>query len=243
MSEPELLEVASFSPSFGDLAIDRSILEKDLGYRSSRAPDPVRELIDEILPQAPSRVTIQCGFRILPPGSVTVQADVLSSDGVQFAIGPILARELKKSISLALFVSSVGPQMEQWASRLMNEGDVMKGYIVDAVASELVERSSEWLENRIEEHVKARGWSITNRYSPGYCDWPVDDQHKLFSLLPERFCGISLTPSALMIPVKSLSGVIGLGPDVQRGAYQCSICDLKDCYRRRDDPELTTERQ
>jgi cobalamin-dependent methionine synthase I len=37
-------------------------------------------------------------------------------------------------------------------------------------------------------------------------------QHKLFlALLKNYTCGISLTESSLMLPVKSVSGIIGLG--------------------------------
>lgn len=241
MSEFDSLETVSFSPTFRDLAVGRAIVEKDLGYRSGSAPEPVGELIGELLPEVPSRLVIQSGFCILPAGAVSVADDSLSCNSVRFLTGPIIAKQLKKSTSLALFVATVGPQMERWASQLMAEGDMMKGFIVDTIASEVVEQASEWLEKKVAEHVKPRGWTITNRYSPGYCDWSVSEQHKLFSLLPERFCGVSLTPSALMVPIKSLSGIIGLGPDVERGAYQCSICDLKDCYRRRDEPALTTE--
>jgi hypothetical protein len=109
------------------------------------------------------------------------------------------------------------------------------------MGSEVVERTADWLEKRLIEQIVPLGWSSTNRYSPGYCDWHVAEQHSLFSLLPEGFCGITLTPSALMVPIKSISGIIGLGPDVQRGEYQCSICELKDCFRRSEDPEPATE--
>ena len=241
MSKSASLEAVTFLPSFRDLAVDRAVVEKDLGYKNGGAPDPVRELIDEVLPETPSRIAVQCGFRILPPGIVSVADDSFTCNGVLFTVGPILAKQLRKSTSLAFFLATIGPQMEQWSSKLMAEGDMMRGYMVYAVASEVVEQASEWLEKRIAEYVKPLGWSISNRYSPGYCDWPVSEQHKLFSLLPYRFCGITLTPSALMVPIKSLSGVIGLGPDVKRGAYQCSICDLKDCFRRRDEPALAEE--
>jgi hypothetical protein len=236
-------EIFSYSPSLGDLTVDRESVERGLGYRNGPTSGAVREVIDEILPEMPSRVTIQCGYRILPDRSISVANGSLSTDSIQFSVGPILARELKKSTSLALFVTTVGPRMEQWSRQLMESGDMMKGSLVDAVASEVVEQTSEWLENRIARHVESRGWSITNRYSPGYCDWSVAEQHKLFSLLPSGFCGISLTPSALMVPIKSLSGIIGLGREVERGAYQCSICDLQDCYRRRDESELPAERR
>jgi hypothetical protein len=78
---------------------------------------------------------------------------------------------------------------------------------------------------------------ITNRYSPGYCDWNVGEQHKLFSFFPDNYCGIRLTPSALMDPVKSVSGIIGIGENVKRNDYTCRVCDMKDCIYRRSREE------
>lgn len=238
-----VLDVATFTPSFRDMGVDRALVESDLGYRDGEAPDMIRELIDEILPLIPAHIALQCGYGILPAGSITLADDSVSFDELLFATGPIITSQLKRSTSLALFVSTAGPRLEQWSGKLMAEGDMMRGYIVDAIASEYVEQASVWLEKQIAGHVASSGWKMTNRYSPGYCDWPVSEQHKLFSLLPERFCGITLTESALMVPIKSLSGIIGLGPDVKRGAFQCNICDLKDCFRRREEPEPATERE
>jgi hypothetical protein len=238
-----VLDVATFTPSFRELSVNRALVESDLGYPAGEAPEMIKEIIDEILPLIPLRIALQCGYGILPAGSVEIASGTVSFNGLEFATGPIITSQLKRSTSLALFVATAGPRLEQWSGELMAGGDMMRGYIVDAIASEYVEQASVWLEKRIAGHVESRGWKITNRYSPGYCDWAVSEQHKLFSLLPEKFCGITLTESALMVPIKSMSGIIGLGPDVERGAFQCSICDLKDCFRRREEPEPAAERE
>ncbi|MFZ0283319.1 MAG: vitamin B12 dependent-methionine synthase activation domain-containing protein, partial [Bacteroidales bacterium] len=60
-----------------------------------------------------------------------------------------------------------------------------------------------------------------------------EEQHKLFQLIPKNYCGISLTPSALMDPMKSISGFIGIGADVRYNAYTCNLCDMKDCIYRK----------
>jgi hypothetical protein len=239
----ELPETKTFSPSFPELAIDRRIVARDLGYRKDPAPELVLQLIDEILLEVPLRLDIQCGFRILPLDMVSLTNEGVLCGDNRISTGPIISNQLKNSKTVALFLSTAGPLLERWSQELMADGDMMKGFLVDAIGSEVADRASEWLEKRIAEHVAPLGWAMTNRYSPGYCDWPVTDQQKLFSFLPPRFCGVSLTPSSLMIPIKSLSGIIGLGPEVQRGAYQCSICDLKDCFRRMDESELATEQQ
>jgi hypothetical protein len=74
--------------------------------------------------------------------------------------------------------------------------------------------------------------NITNRYSPGYCNWSVSEQKLLFSFLPDGFCGIKLNDSALMTPIKSISGIIGIGQNVKMNEYNCNHCGVKDCTYR-----------
>ena len=74
--------------------------------------------------------------------------------------------------------------------------------------------------------------SITNRYSPGYCVWHLKEQKSLFSLLPAEYCNITLTDSCLMQPIKSVSGLIGIGANGKQKTYLCSICELSHCLYR-----------
>lgn len=126
--------------------------------------------------------------------------------------------------------------MTDWSQDLMGRQDHLQAYFVDALGSELVEKAADWVEERVIAWGLNRGRGTTNRYSPGYCGWSVSEQHKLFSLLPPDFCGISLTESALMQPEKSVSGVIGIGGAVRKEAYGCKICAMEDCFRRHIEP-------
>lgn len=110
----------------------------------------------------------------------------------------------------------------------------MKGYIYDVVGSEIVEAAADLMQNDLQKAMISSGRKITNRYSPGYCGWDVAEQHKLFQLVPDNFCGIRLTESALMDPVKSVSGIIGIGENVKMNPYTCRLCDLKDCIYRKN---------
>jgi cobalamin-dependent methionine synthase I len=153
-----------------------------------------------------------------------------------FALKKIVTNHLRKSEKAVLFVCTIGSGMEAWAKELSNKGDITSSYLVDTVASITVEQAANVLHNYIRKHMLALGLKITNRYSPGYCDWLVEEQHLLFSFLPAQFCGITLTESALMIPIKSVSGIIGAGTAVKRVDYMCNMCGMKDCtyraYRR-----------
>jgi hypothetical protein len=36
-----------------------------------------------------------------------------------------------------------------------------------------------------------------------------------------------------MTPIKSISGVIGIGKEVRPGQYACQYCELETCYKRK----------
>lgn len=226
-----------------DLGVDRAIIERGMGYLPDRAPSIVSELIDDVLHDLPTRCAVRCGFVVLPAEDILLSRESLSCNGVMFRTGPVIAKPLSDCATITLFVATIGPYLERWSRQLMRAGDTLKGYIVDSAASDVVERAADWLEHRVQADMGEHGWRTSNRYSPGYCGWPVEDQHRLFSLLPEDFCGITLNESALMNPMKSVSGIIGVGPAAKRSDYQCKICDREDCYRRREEdlPAASTE--
>ncbi len=225
----------TFAVDPAELKIDRSLLIRGLGYKNGIIPSPVSDTIDRILETLPPRCDIRCGVVAFPPEEVSISADSVLCGGSRFGTGPVISKPLKSCDRLALFVATVGPYVEQWSRQLMQAGDTLKGYIVDSAGSDIAERTADWLEEKLRQSAQDAGWKISNRYSPGYCGWPVSDQHALFSLLPKNFCGIRLTDSALMQPMKSVSGIIGLGPNAKRSDYQCKICDMEDCYRRREE--------
>jgi cobalamin-dependent methionine synthase I len=112
----------------------------------------------------------------------------------------------------------------------------MEGYGLDAVGSAAAEACADSLESEVRAVAAAAGWKITNRLSPGYCGWVTQEQQKLFSLLPGDPCGIRLSSSSLMSPIKSVSGVIGLGPNVRYLDHMCDTCDMTTCYKRKAMP-------
>jgi len=103
---------------------------------------------------------------------------------------------------------------------------------VDVIGSSIVEAAMDLIHDDLENKMKDARLGITNRYSPGYCGWDVVEQQKLFGLLPQGFCGVSLSASSLMTPIKSISGIIGIGINAKRRAYTCNLCDDKNCLYR-----------
>jgi len=105
--------------------------------------------------------------------------------------------------------------------------------MLNSIAGLAADNAAEAVQREAEEKAKEDGLGCTERFSPGYCGWPVGAQKELFSLLPTDSCGISLNASSMMIPEKSVSGVFGIGPGMRRLAYGCGGCEIEDCPVRR----------
>ncbi len=189
-------------------------------------------MIENILSQLPKYCKLKAGYRLLNVRNSENRNDGLFAGGKFFNLQNNITKQLKKSERVALFVCTIGPAMENWAKKLFVDGDAALSYLIDTVASITVDQATDVLHDYIEKRMKMYGLKITNRFSPGYCDWSVSEQHLLFSFLPANFCGITLTESSLMVPIKSVSGIIGIGKTVKRVDYSCDICGMKDCRYR-----------
>ena len=150
-----------------------------------------------------------------------------------FDMGNIILRQLRGSETYALFMCTAGEEFEAFQQRLKTEGDMVRVFIADALGSVIAEKCADQMELTLQESIDKLGWKHTNRFSPGYCGWHVSEQQKLFPLFDGHTCGITLTESSLMVPIKSVSGIIGLGREVRRLDYTCGLCTFEKCYKRK----------
>jgi hypothetical protein len=115
---------------------------------------------------------------------------------------------------------------------------MLKVFIVNTLGSLIAEKCADEMERILQASIDKLGWKHTNRFSPGYCGWSLTEQHELFSLFPTPTpCGISLTDSSLMVPIKSVSGIIGVGKSVSKQEYSCGRCDFDKCYKKKKTPK------
>lgn len=161
----------------------------------------------------------------------------------RFHPGSIINNQLKGSEALCWFVATAGQEFEVFQHRLTQEGDILRIYLANEIGSIIAEKTADRMEELLQEQLTPKGLYRTNRYSPGYCGWPVSEQPILFDLFRPKGsehssvvsptpCNIQLTDSCLMIPIKSVSGVIGIGHNVHKREYTCNHCGLRaNCKR------------
>ena len=150
-----------------------------------------------------------------------------------FDMGKIILQQLNDAEAYALFIATSGRDFETFLHQLKEEGDMVRVFIADALGSVIAEKCADEMEKNIQLSIDKLGWKHTNRFSPGYCGWHVSEQQKLFPLFEGNTCGVTLTESSLMLPIKSVSGIIGVGQKVRRLDYTCGLCNFEKCYKRK----------
>ena len=141
---------------------------------------------------------------------------------------------------LTLFAVTLGASLSDRVSALFDDGKVALGATLDAAASEGAELAGIYLDGIVLEAARTDGRvdaaSRILRYSPGYCGWNLTGQRALFAALGPEEIGIHLTETCLMEPVKSISGVMVIGPaEIHKFTDDysfCSTCPTHDCRRR-----------
>ena len=114
-----------------------------------------------------------------------------------------------------------------------------KSIIIDACATTAIEEFCDILQSNIEDELRKEGKYITNRYSPGYGDLPIDINEDIINLLnTSNKIGLTITKDKIMIPRKSVVAIIGISEHKstykQKSCLECS--NYNTCkYKKGDD--------
>lgn len=225
--------IKDFHFHYDELTINLDEIKTILGFEGHDLPAPFDGYFGDALAFVQSLPDIRATYRLVEDVRIDESNLSLSAAGIDFEVGKTVVHELTGSKSLAFFVCTAGKTISDRSVELLKGADPVLGYVYDVFGSALADAAGDRMQTMLKQAVESEGNKITNRYSPGYCNWHVSDQHKLFSLFDEAPCGVSLTTSALMQPVKSISGLIGIGETVAYREYQCTLCSSKNCVYKR----------
>ena len=145
---------------------------------------------------------------------------IYAGEGENESFTPV-AEIYPRAERLALFALTIGVEISTRIEWLFGQNDFAQGSMLDSVASAGADRAAGLVERHYLERVGS-GLLVALRFSPGYCGWHVSGQRQLFATLQPNSIGLTLRPSHLMEPLKSISGVIIVG--------QASIFEFTDTY-------------
>ena len=144
-----------------------------------------------------------------------------------------LCRGLGRS---ALIAATLGAETDRLIARAQRT-DMAEALLLDACASAEAER----LTCEAQEQAFAAagpGYFPTMRFSPGYGGTELSASAVIISALQaDKRIGISMTASGLLVPIKSVTAIVGIADAPRSGKADCSACAAREnCrYRQRGD--------
>jgi len=212
--------------------IEKDKLTKLLGgQRHKRLPKSVSRKVPTARQKLNRLMKPVLHYRIVQP-SVMDNGVVELNETVKFTSAK-LAKTLKNAEKIVCFVGTIGTGVEIEINRLLGKQKLADAYILDAMASVAVENMIDRFQDLMEKRFSAEDRTVTLRFSPGYCDWPVTQQKKLFNIFDPKQLDVELLDSCLMKPRKSVSGVFGITPDGSESYNPCQDCPTRSCESRR----------
>ena len=147
--------------------------------------------------------------------------------------GALVVEHLGGAEHVVVMLCTIGPRLADEALRV-SETNLSHGFALDAVGSAAVHALNAAACNEIEAEASERGMQTSLPLSPGLKGWPVDvGQREIFSLIDPAEVGVELTPTLEMLPLKSVTTVLGVGTDVAAHGEICDYCSLSDTCRQK----------
>ncbi len=175
----------------------------------------------------PVALTREIGVRKIRQGQVDLEDDFSLT-------GTLVSHHLAGAQRIVAVVCTIGMELERTVSSLL-ENDPLYALALDGLGNAAVENLSQQICAYIGEQIGENNLNATTPLSPGNPGWPVDvGQPEIFSLLDASLAGISLTSGGMMVPKKSISFIVGIGPSMSTEAV-CTLCSLEETCRYRHD--------
>ncbi len=150
--------------------------------------------------------------------------------------GRDIYRHLKDARLCAVIACTLGMGAER---RLRTTGSQhpLEGAVLDAACSAYVESAVGQMDAQVKRDAEKFGLTGNWRFSPGYGDCPLTAQRPIVAALnATRLIGLTVTPTNLLMPTKSVTAVIGLFDGEVHDADTrptCKICRQREHCRFR----------
>ncbi len=132
---------------------------------------------------------------------------------------------LGDSTSYLICATTLGSQIDK-RSKYYQMKDMVKMCVFDATASAYLEYMADKYEKSIRD-------DLSYRFCPGYQNTDVADIRPIHELLKaDKVIGITLLDSNLMVPQKSMIGIVGINCHAKKSCKDCFL--LENCDYRKE---------
>ncbi len=205
------------------------------------------QAVDPAVVRARRSQVVELAERALANGRHLIKPAVLSRrlrvDGVRHGrllleggyrlTGPLAVEHLGPAEYVIVMLCTVGDSLAEAAVAEVS-ANLAYAFALDSVGSAAVTALGAAACNQVETEAIPAGLETTVPLSPGMEGMPVDPvQREIFAMIDPDRVGVELTPSLQMIPLKSVTMVLGVGENVAIPGGPCDYCTLRDTCRQR----------
>lgn len=167
-----------------------------------------REMLARAMDDAAALVALRGAARIMAVAELG-DAGVGLEDGTVFP-SRALSRMLSGCTGVLLMGATAGQAvMDEIAA--CSRDNLARAVVLDAVASEMTDAALDWIMDYEGQILIRSARRVTKkRFSAGYGDLSLDSQEAMYELLRLDAAGITLTPSRIMVPEKSVTAIAGV---------------------------------
>lgn len=206
--------------------LNRSEILLYLGYRGQPLSPQLSAQIDRCADAVAAAAQPRAVFRTFPLPCFALPEGLFTGMDIQ--------RHLQGCHTVILMAATLGTQVESLLMRtqISNLADAV---IMDACASCAIENVCDNLESDL--RLARPDEYLTDRFSPGYGDWPLTAQPIFCAVLdtPRRL-GLTVSEQNLLLPRKSVTAALGVSSQpVARRTPGCAGCSMfLTCRFRKD---------
>jgi hypothetical protein len=193
------------------------------------------------------------------PAVYARQAEALEISGGSIVIDgvPFSSSRLQRTLqhagahAVVLVAATAGPEIGQQAQALWEEGKPDEYFFLEVYGSAVVEHLVTMTGARLCASADRDGMAILPHYSPGYPEWPIEQQPRLLQLIKSMTANggaagqrtrpdlaVDVMDSGMLRPKKSLLAVFGVTRHLDRvqrltDLSPCQQCSFLPCQFRR----------
>ncbi len=187
------------------VSVDPGAVVAAAGYPRDSGNTAVENEIERVIARHRLRLAYRRDPLAVGNGRVKIGGDLL--------INSVSLAHFFEGCNAALLVAStLGAEISDETRRLSHSGRMDEAYLLDVIASQMADAGLGMARRLASRHLLRRGeWTTRRRFSPGYGDVDLSLQLPLFHRLQLQELGLSILPSYMLVPKKTVVAFWGIG--------------------------------
>ncbi|HCT64888.1 MAG TPA: hypothetical protein DIC60_06450 [Lachnospiraceae bacterium] len=213
--------------------INKNEVLKYLGYKGGKIDEVTDKMISDAMANVLETAVPRYTYKVF---DIEKENGILLNGTTFMPQGKDIAELLCSCEKCVMMAATLGIEFETMLRKAQIK-DMAQAVILDSCGSSGVENICNNIEKIIEEQWVHKGWFLTDRFSPGYGDMPIEQQRDFCMVLDTaKKCGINVNGGGMLVPSKSVTAIIGLSKtEVTKRKKGCEYCNnFMNCQFRRD---------